>query len=137
MTRYLLDTNVISCARRIERQDVGFQRFMAQLRLEDSFISAISVTEIRCGIQRQRTANPDFAAELTNWLEKIVLPRFSGQILPFDETAANLCGQLAHSTIDAMIGSTAAVNGMVVATRNIADFQPLGIAVVNPWDTPD
>ena len=67
-----------------------------------------------------------------------VLPTFSDRILPVDTAVAQRCAALhvpnSRSDRDALIAATALVHDMTVATRNLSDFQPIGVAVVNPWE---
>lgn len=77
---------------------------------------------------------------LREWLERNVLPSFRDHILPIDVAVAQRCAALhvpnRRPDRDAFIGATALVHGMTVATRNVADFTPMGVPVVNPWDAP-
>ena len=75
---------------------------------------------------------------LRNWLENQVLPTFEERILVVDTAVARQCARL-HvpdpcSERDALIAATALVHGMTVVTRNVDDFKPTGIAILNPWE---
>ena len=74
---------------------------------------------------------------LRAWLEKNVLPEFSSRTLPVDVAVARRCARLhvpdRRSERDAFIAATALVHGMSVVTRNVADFEPTGVAIINPW----
>lgn len=134
----LLDTNVVSAARRPERQDEAFRLFLRDYDIGEAFISSVTLMEIRFGIQREEVRDPVFAGDLSRWLEEIVLPVFGGRILDFSRDAALTAGTLPtpqkRPTADAMIAATALTHGLSVATRNTVDFEPLGVGVVNPWD---
>lgn len=110
---------------------------MAAFDADDSFLSAVSIVEIRLGIQKQERRDPPFAAALANWLNKEVLPGFQGRILPFDEATALLAGALPEPNLeptpDVMIAATALQHGLQVVTRNVADFERLGVACIDPW----
>lgn len=133
----LLDTNVVSAARRPERQDEAFQFFLRDHDIAEAFIPSVTLMEIRFGIQREGTRDPAFAQDLMRWLDEVILPVFDGRILDFNRDAALAAGALPTSerrpTADAMIAATALVHDLTLATRNVADFTPFGVALVNPW----
>ena len=134
---FLLDTNVVSAARRPDRQDLAFRAFLDAFDVEEAFISAVSIMEIRFGIQREAARDRDFAADLSRWLEEVVLAGFAERILPFDLAVALCAGALPTAerrpTADAMIAATAVEHGLTVVTRNLAHFQVLGVECLNPW----
>jgi predicted nucleic acid-binding protein len=74
-------------------------------------------------------------AILRAWVETSVLPEFDGRILP---AVARRCAHLhvpdRKTERDALIAATALVHGMIVVTRNVADFAPSGVALLNPWE---
>jgi predicted nucleic acid-binding protein len=66
-----------------------------------------------------------------------VLPSFAGRIFAADIEVCLRCAKL-HVPVtmgynDALIGATALVHGMTVVTRNVKDFAPMGVKVLNPW----
>lgn len=75
---------------------------------------------------------------LRSWLEQQVLPEFSERTLPVDTVVAQRCARLhvpdRRGERDALVPATAMVNGMAVVTRDVADFQPTGVTIVNPWE---
>jgi predicted nucleic acid-binding protein len=77
-------------------------------------------------------------AVLRSRLEQRVLPEFSGRTLPVDTAVAQRCARLhvpdKRGERDALIAATALVHGMKVVTRNVADFKPSGVTIVNPWE---
>jgi hypothetical protein len=68
-----------------------------------------------------------------------VLPTFFGRILAIDTAVAQRCATLhvpnPRSDRDALIAATALVHGLTVATRNVADFDRMGVGVLNPWES--
>ena len=91
---FLLDTNVLSAARRPERQAPEIQDFLRTFDVETAYLSTVSIMEIEFGIQRVRSQNPQFADVLARWLETIVLPEFAERLLPFGIKAASIAGRL-------------------------------------------
>ena len=77
-------------------------------------------------------------AVLRTWLNSHVLPAFANRILPVDTAVALACARLhvpdRRSERDALIAATAQVHGMPIVTRNIADFQAVGVQLINPWE---
>jgi predicted nucleic acid-binding protein len=77
-------------------------------------------------------------ADLRRWLEQDVLDRFGNRILAVDTAIARRCAHLhapdPRPERDALIAATALVHGMTLVTRNMADFLPTGVALLNPWD---
>ena len=103
-----------------------------------TFISVITVMEIELGALLIGRRDPAQGAVLRNWLEERLLPTFASRILPVDTIIARRCARLhipdPQPERDAMIAATALVHGMTVVTRNVADFKPSGVPVLNPWD---
>lgn len=134
---FLLDTVVISAARRPEKQEKAFQAFMSSFDVAQAFLSSVSVMEIRFGIERERRRDGEFAAELSRWLEEVVLTEFAGRILAFDLPTALRAGTLPTAekrpTADSMIAATAQEHDLQVVTRNVSHFEALGVSCVNPW----
>ncbi|KWE40642.1 type II toxin-antitoxin system VapC family toxin [Burkholderia territorii] len=135
----LVDTNVISEPLRREPSGAVIEWLDAQI-VETLFLSAISLAEMRFGV----AALP--AGRRRDWLdqsiEQRVLPLFRGRILPFDDAASKAYASLrakaraaGHALVpaDGFIAATAAANGLVVATRDVAPFEAAGLRVIDPW----
>lgn len=135
---FLIDTVALSELRRRER-DPMVVRWFARQRTSDLFLSVISIGEIERGIARQRAADPAFATMLGDWLDRI-LSLYGDRIVPFDLRAARRWGTLSaalgNDSVDLMIAATAIENGLTVVTRNVSDFEPTGVAVLNPFSGP-
>ena len=134
---HLIDTVVLSELRKPQR-DAGLASWVERQRTTDLFVSVITIGEIERGIARQRASDPDFAAALAAWLDR-VLALYGERILPFDLPVARRWGQLSaafgNDSADLMIAATALEHGLTVVTRNVSDFKPTGVATLNPFDS--
>ena len=132
---YLIDTVVLSELRKPQR-DSGLVAWFEHQRTTDLFVSVISIGEIERGIARQRTTDPGFAAALAAWLDR-VLALYGECILPFDLKTARRWGLLSaaigNDSVDLMIAGTALEHGLTVVTRNVSDFEPTGVPVLDPF----
>lgn len=136
---YLIDTNIISEARKGKRANPGVQRFFETVGRDeqDVFLSVISIGELRRGIElMQRRGEADQAAVLEAWLTDI-LNEYSDHILPIDADTAQLWGRLRvphpENALDKLIAATALIHDLTVVTRNQRDFQGAGAGVLNPF----
>lgn len=135
---YLLDTNVVSELRKSPpRIDGNVEAWGAALDAEFQFLSAITVFEVELGIVRAERRDRAQGATLRRWFDEIVLDAFAGRILPVDREVAQLAARMhvpdPRPERDTYIAATAIVHGLTVATRNVSDFEPTGVAVLNPW----
>ena len=136
---FVLDTNVISELRKAKsgRADASVVSWAQTVSSSSLFISAITVLELETGILLVERKDPQQGAVLRSWLNTHVLPAFSERTLPVDVAVALRCAGLhvpdPRSDRDALIAATALVHGMTVVTRNVADFSPTGVDVVNPF----
>ena len=132
---FLLDTNVVSAARRADRAPQVAAWLAAQPE-DQLFLSVITVGEIARGIRLQEARNPGFAADLTAWLDRTVT-LFADRILPFGPADALIWGRLSadlgHAGADLMIAATALARDAVVVTGNVKDFAPTGVRVFDPF----
>jgi len=83
--------------------------------------------------------DPEQGGVLRRWIDRWVLSSFEGRILPVDSEVARCCARLhvpdPRPERDALIAATAILHRFAVVTRNVADFQPMGVEVINPWDS--
>ena len=138
MTRYLLDTNIISNVIKPEPSG-SLLAWMGAQRDEDLFIASLTVAEIRRGIlEKPRGKKRD---ALDKWFSGSEGPQalFAGRILSFDDKAGLIWARLMaegktagrpRSGLDMIIAAVAAANECVVVTDNEKDFA--GLQVVNP-----
>ncbi|MGR3632070.1 MAG: type II toxin-antitoxin system VapC family toxin [Limimaricola soesokkakensis] len=132
---YLLDTNVISAVRRSGRAPAVAAWLRTQPE-EALFLSAVTLGEIERGIARQEGRDLGFAADLRDWLDRTAR-LFSDRILPFGAEEARIWGRLSagigHGGADLMIAATALAHGATVVTGNVSDFEPTGVAILDPF----
>lgn len=134
---YLVDTNVISEARKGIKANPGVKNFFQTNRPGDLYICVQTIGEIRRGIEniRGRGDRPQ-ATRLESWLN-LVLDDYADRILRFDTDSAQVWGRLmsphAAHPIDKQIAAIALIHGLDVATRNVHDFSATGVNVINPF----
>jgi hypothetical protein len=135
---FLLDTNVISELRRPERADRKVVAWASTVPAAGFFLSAISILEIELGALQVARKDAAQGAVLRAWIDDQILPRFESRILAVDTAVARRCAQLhvpdPRAERDALIAATALVHGLTVVTRNVADFESVGVALLNPWE---
>lgn len=142
MTRYLLDTNIISNVTK-PNPSAALLDWMAGQADNDLFISALTVAEIRRGVLEKPAGRK--RALLETWFTGSEGPQalFAGRVLPFDERAGLIWAQLMadgtargrpRSALDMMIAAVAEANDCVVVTDNEKDFT--GLKLVNPLRGP-
>ena len=132
--RYLLDTNVVSELRK-PRPHGGVVAWLESLDDAQLYVSAVTLGEIQAGIELTREQDAQKALEIVAWLDLLA---GSYNILPMDAAIFRAWARLMHRKSDtlyedAMIAATAVVHGLTVATRNVADFNALGVNVFNPF----
>lgn len=134
---YLVDTNVISEARKGRKANPGVLAFWSAVESTDLYIAVQSIGEIRRGLEniRQR-GDDDQARRLESWLDCLVTD-YRDRILGFDTDCAQVWGKLMsphpQHPIDKQIAAIALIHGLVVATRNVDDFNGLGAKIHNPF----
>jgi hypothetical protein len=134
VTRYLLDTNVISELRK-PKPHGAVVAWLRSLRPEQIFLSAVTIGEIQAGVERTRTNDAAKAREIENWLEEV---EASLATLPMDsacfrEWARLMAGKSSALIEDGMIAATARVHQFEVATRNERDFAVFQVATFDPF----
>lgn len=137
---YLLDTCLLSeFTRRQPQQKVI--RWLDGIDEEKLFVSVITVGEIQHGIERLPESRRK--VELLTWLNNSLINRFGARILSLDTSTLVLWGSLTArmensgqpiAVMDGLIAATALQNNLIIATRNISDFLPCGVQLINPWE---
>jgi predicted nucleic acid-binding protein len=134
---FLLDTNVLSELRRRDRTDVRVAAWADSVAATELFLSAITILEIEAGALLLARRDRAQGAILRTWIDARVLPAFEGRILPVDTAVAQRCARLhvpdPRAERDALIAATALVHRLQVVTRNVADFEPMGVELLDPW----
>lgn len=134
---YVLDTDVVSELRRPERADRNVAAWAARTPVVLHFISSITLYELERGILLIERKDRAQGAVLRVWMDRQVLPRFGGRVLPLDAAVAQRAAALhvprPRPERDAFIAATALVHGMTVVTRNVKDYEPTGVEIINPW----
>ena len=134
---YLIDTNVISELRKGARADLRVVDWFAGLAEDDLYLSVLTVGEIRKGIERIRLRDRRAAASLERWLHEVI-DAHRDRILPIDQTVAEEWGRLnvpdPLPVVDGLLAATAAVHGLVLATRNVKDLLRTGVSLLNPFE---
>jgi toxin FitB len=135
---FLLDTNVLSELRRRDRTDPKVAAWADRVHVSELFLSVITILEVEAGTLRLLRRDPEQGAVLRSWIDSNVLPAFDGRILPVDTAVAQRCASLhvpdPRAERDALIAATALVHRLKVVTRNVVDFETMGVATLNPWN---
>jgi toxin FitB len=137
---FVLDTNVVSELRKVRfgKADARVATWADSVEAVSLYVSAITILELEIGVLQMEGRDPSQGAKLRAWMDNHVVPEFSERVLPVDTAVARRCARLhvpdRRGERDALIAATALVHGMTIVTRNVADFEPTGVAVLNPWN---
>jgi toxin FitB len=140
MSGFLLDTNIPSeiIKTNSDRRVTSWALTQKNATLH---ISVISIGELRKGIDILPDGKRKVSGE--NWLKNDLIPSFSGRVLPVTPAIANLWGALSArrqlagrplSMADGLIAATALENELTLVTRDVRDYEDLGLAILNPWE---
>jgi predicted nucleic acid-binding protein len=136
---YVLDTNVISELRKAGdgKADTQVIAWLSGVDAATLYLSAVTIMELEIGILRMERRDAAQGGKLRTWMDRHILPEFSRRTLPLDTAVALRCARLhvpdPRPDRDCTIAATALVHGMTVVTRNVADFVPTGVTLLNPW----
>jgi len=136
---YLVDTDVISEARKGAKTNPGVQAFFESATRSHTplYLSAVTIGELRQGAEvlRHRGDTPQ-SRQLEHWLNRLTHD-YANAILAFDADAAQVWGRLRvpnpENPLDKQIAATALMHDLVVVTRNLAHYAPTGVRVMNPF----
>lgn len=132
---YLLDTNIVSELRKL-RPHGAVLAWLGSVNDADLHLATVTLGEIQAGIELTREQDVQKAAEIEAWLDLVTL---SYNVLSMDGPAFRCWAKLMHRKPealheDAMIASIAKVKGLTVVTRNVDDFAPFEVSLLNPFD---
>jgi len=135
--KFLLDTNIVSELRKRDRADAGLRRWFETVDGDGLALSVLVLGEIRRGILRLRRRDPEAAEHLATWLVRLERA-YRGRILPIDasvtETWAHFNAIRTLPVIDSLMAATAAVHGLTLVTRNVADLEGVDVPSLNPFE---
>ena len=136
---YLVDTDVISDARRGDKANAGVKAFFQSALRDDTglFLSVITIGELRQGVERIRHRGDKAQAKrLEGWLDRVTSD-YADAIIQFDEETAHIWGRLRaphpENPLDEQIAATALLHDLTVVTRNTTHYEPTGVRFVNPF----
>ncbi|MBY0423657.1 MAG: type II toxin-antitoxin system VapC family toxin [Parvularculaceae bacterium] len=138
---FLLDTNVVSELRRPARADTNVRSWAENTPAEFYAVSVVTIQELERGTLLMERRDAAQGAILRRWLEEEVVARLASRILPIEIGVARICARLhvpdPRPERDALIAATALTHGLTVVTRNVGDFEAMGVSLLNPWLTAD
>jgi predicted nucleic acid-binding protein len=131
---YLLDTNVVSELRR-PRPHKAVVAWLEGVADHDLHLSAVTLGELQAGVEITREQDPEKASQIESWIDQVAQ---TWNVLPLDGQIFRIWAKLMHRLsddllADALIAATAITHHLVVVTRNVRDFVPLGVETLDPF----
>ncbi|MBZ5617710.1 MAG: type II toxin-antitoxin system VapC family toxin [Acidobacteriia bacterium] len=139
---FLIDTNVLSEYNRPGGPDAGVKRWLETTDRQSQHVSVLTLAEIQKGIEL--LAEGQRRVQLEQWLKQDLEAWFSGRVLLIDRQVASRWASLVAKaaragrllpTVDSLIAATALAHDLTVVTRNVRDFDGIGPAILNPWES--
>lgn len=134
---FLLDTNVVSETFRGRNCNVRVAQWLEATEDRDLFISVLVVGELRKGAERLRSRDLHRAQKTEAWVA-VLQEQYALRILPITSAVAEEWGRMSATrdlpVVDSLMAATARVHGLTVVTRNTADFDGLGVSLLNPFE---
>jgi predicted nucleic acid-binding protein len=136
---FVLDTNVVSELRKATtgKANPRVVAWAKSIQPAALFLSVITLMELEQGVLLLERRDARQGAAIRQWLDRQARPAFEGRVLPIDDRVALRCARLhvpdPRKERDALIAATALVHGMTVVTRDVADFAPTGVPLLDPW----
>ena len=132
---FLLDTNIVSELRK-SKPHGGVVTWISAQDASSLYLSVMTIAELQRSVEMTREQDGEKAKQIEAWLEQLM---FTGQVLAMDSAVCRAWAKLMHrrsETLveDAFIAATASVHRFVVVTRNVRDFNALGVNTLNPFD---
>jgi predicted nucleic acid-binding protein len=131
---YLLDTNVISELRK-HRPHPAVVDWLRGVPADSLHLSAMTLGELQAGVEVTRARDVEKAEEIEFWIDQVAN---TWNVLPMDARvmrarARLMVGKQDKLIEDGMIAAVAVVHRLIVVTRNVRDFQPFGVQILNPF----
>ncbi len=131
---YLLDTNVVSELRK-RRPHPAVVDWLRGVPADTLYLAALTIGELQSGAEVTRAQDDEKAQEIDTWIDQVAA---TWNVVPMDARvmrawARLMVGQSDTLIEDAMIAAVAVVHRLTVVTRNVKDFKPFGVAVLNPF----
>ena len=138
MSGYLLDTNILSEARKRQRADPKVLQWFETVEDSDLFLGVLVLGEIRKGIEQARATDPAKARALERWLNDLE-QTYADHILPISPDVADQWGRLSAlrplSTVEGLLAATALVHDLTLVTRNVQHVAHTGAKLLNPFNS--
>ncbi len=137
---FLLDTNVVSEWVKPEPAPTVID-WLSDVDEDDVFLSVVTLAELRRGVDPLPAGRR--RQQLDRWLREDLADRFHGRILAIDVLVGDAWGRLMArasragrtvGSVDGFIAATAEAHGLTLVTRNVRDFERLGVELLNPWE---
>lgn len=137
---YLLDTNIISESRKLgtSKIDPRAARWLGKVDVETTFVSAMTIFELERGVRQMERRDAKQGASLRRWFDDQIMTTYENRTLPLSRAVALICASLhipdPKSERDAWIAATGIDAGLTLVSRNVADFDGMGVGLINPFE---